>query len=188
MNSCKNCNAWRCGKVLWVIRILTWLAMLIFGVMKLWWWAEGMAWLWSAAPNLLPFLSFLPDIARGWIATIGEILAWLLLISGCGIFVRAGALLTLLIMIFAWNAGGLNPNLILVSLWALIALFCGWGCWKICGPWCPCNKMWWCTCSGGSCKGWSCSTGMCDCKDENCTCADKKSCNCKDGKCTCKIK
>ncbi len=167
---------------MWVIRILTWLAMLYFWISKLWWWSEGMSQLWGAAPALLPFLWFLSNAVRWRIATIGEILAWILLISWCRILSRSGAILTILIMIFAWNAVWFNTNLILVTIWALAVLACGPWCWKICGKWCPCNKWW--------CKDWACSMGACvwcGCKDWSCGCdKSKSSCwSCKDWDCKC---
>jgi len=149
-----------CGKVLWVLRIITWAILIIFGLGKFWWWSEWMAELGSAATNLLPFLSVIPTVARWWIAAISEVVAWLFIISWCRLLVSKWAILALLIMVFAWTSQWISVPLIIVSAWALVALFVGPGSRKFC-PWaCPCKDEW------GRCCSW---TGACWCeKDGSC--------------------
>lgn len=110
-------------KILWVIRVIAGILLLLAWLGKF---GGDMSQLWAAAPGLLWFLDFLPNSTRGWIATIGEILAgaWLLL----GYKTRLAGLLWLIIMIFAWNALGwsMDPKLLITLIWSAIAAFL-WG-------------------------------------------------------------
>ncbi len=133
------------GKVLGAIRILVGLAMLIFGVMKFGAPADAQAFIGGAGHKL--GLTFLSIGTWFWIAVIGEIIAGLLLISGCKKLSSLGAILTLIIMVFAINAAGFDLNAILVSVGALVVLVMGPGCRGFCKF--PC------------CKGGSCDTGAC---------------------------
>ena len=77
-------------------------------------------------------LGFLSVATWFWIAVIGEIVAGLLLILG-GKSAKTGAILTLIIMIFAGNAIGWNLAMLqwtLTTLAALVVLFYGTGCWS----------------------------------------------------------
>lgn len=140
---------WKSGmqhKVIWGIRIVTWLVMLVFGIMKVAGWSAAMAQYWVAATDLLPFLDFLSDTTWGWIATAGEIISWLFLLSWCWIMVKYWAILALLIMVFAATQG-IMPPWIIVVIWSLVVLTKWWGARKLCGKWCPCNKW----CNSGTC-------------------------------------
>ena len=90
-----------CSKILWILRILLGIGMLWAGVSKLGIPAEMHTMVGMAAHQVgLTFLS-----TETWfrIATIGEILAWLFLISGCCKLTKWGAGLTVIIMLFALN-------------------------------------------------------------------------------------
>lgn len=110
-------------KILWVIRVIAGALLLLAWLGKF---GGDMSQLGAAAPWLLWFLDFLPNSARGWVATIGEILAgaWLLLWYKT----RLAGLLWFIIMIFAWNAIGwsLDPKLLFILIWSAIAAFL-WG-------------------------------------------------------------
>jgi uncharacterized membrane protein YphA (DoxX/SURF4 family) len=67
-------------------------------------------------------MDFLSITTWFWIAVIGEIIAGLLLLSGCKKLSKIGAILTLIVMVFAVNAAGFSPNAIVVSAFALIIL------------------------------------------------------------------
>ncbi len=141
--------------------------MLAFGIMKVAGWSAWMAQYWAAATDLLPFLGFLSAVAWGWIATIGEIIAWLFLLSGCRILSKAWAILALVIMAFA-STQWIMPPWIVVVLWSLVVLTQWPWARKLCGKWCPCNKCSWGSCAcdknDGSCgcDAWWCSDGSCE--------------------------
>lgn len=148
----KNCAL--CSKVTGVIRILLGAAMIYFGVSKFGAWPEMQAFVGGAAHKL--GLTFLSVWVWFWIAMIGEIVVGLMLILWFK--TRLAALLTLVIMVFAYAATGWNilwnMNALIVSIASLVILWKGTGDWAVC--WC--NK-WSCeTKSTGGCCGGSCHT------------------------------
>ncbi len=127
-------------KVVWAVRILLGLGMLIFGNMKFGADAEMQAFVGGAGHSILPFLSV---GAWFWIATIGEIVAGLRLLSG----VKGGAMLTILIMLFALNATWFaDPKAWIFLIAAIAVIVFKWGAWKCGAKWCGCKK-WSCKCS-----------------------------------------
>lgn len=150
---------------MWILRILAWLAFLIFWVMKFWAPADKIAFIWWAWNDILPFLGIK---ARFWIATVWEILVWLILISWCKKFLKAWALIWAIIMLVALNATWWSePKAWILLAICLATVFCGWWCFCLCPA--PCCKWW--DCKDGSCStekcwsgktdkccGWSCST------------------------------
>lgn len=131
-------------KIIWAVRILLWLGMLIFGLMKLGAPAEMQSFVGNAGHSLFPFLS--ADI-RFWIATIWEIIAWLWLLSG----IKGGAILTIIIMLFALNATWFaDPKAWLFLVAALAVIVFKWWAWRCCT-----NKK----CCGD--KDWNCKDGSC---------------------------
>jgi hypothetical protein len=92
-----------------------------------------------------------------------------MLLSGCKKIAKLGAILTLIIMVFAINAMGFDPNAIIVTIGALVVLVMGPGCWGICPGKC---------CKKGDCCGDTCNDGTCDtkgtcpmCKTSPCSCS-----------------
>ena len=114
--------------LLGVVRILAWLDLLVFGLMKLG--ADNaMKEMVGGAGHALG-LTFLPITTWFWIAVVGEILAWLMLV--CGKRAKYGAILALIIMVFAINAKwvdaqAIDPNAIFVALVSLAVLVFGSG-------------------------------------------------------------
>ncbi len=157
MNNCKPC-----AKITWIIRILVWAAMLYFGVMKLWADAGKIAFIWWAAHDL--GLTFLSVTTWYWIALIGQIVSWILLLLWWK--ATCGAALTLIIFIFIWNTKDWNllsdPKAGLICIGALIVLFKGSGTWALqeeSGAFCKYCKWWSCgTKPSWGCCGWSCHT------------------------------
>ena len=90
-----------CSKILGVFRIALALGMLYFWLKKLGATPENAAFIWWAAH--LMWLTFLSVGVRFWIATIAELLAAILLFSGCKSCTKWWALLTIIVMIFALN-------------------------------------------------------------------------------------
>lgn len=136
------------GKVLGAIRIIVWLMMLAFGIMKFgapMEMKEMVGGAWAALG-----LDFLSTMTWFWLAVAGEIVAWLLLLSGCKKLVKVGAVLALIIMVFAINATGFDPKALVVVIGSLAVLAMWPGCWTLCKM--PC------------CKGGACCTkdGTCD--------------------------
>lgn len=128
------------GKVLGAIRIFVWAFMLFMWVMKFG--ADdatvqmvGGAW---AALGL----DFLSVNTRFWIAVAWEITAWLLLLTWCKKLSKLGAVLALIIMVFAINATGFDPKAIVVVIGSLVVLTMWTGSWTLCKMAC---------CKGGAC-------------------------------------
>ncbi len=111
------------GKILGIIRVVAGVLILIAGLGKF---GGDMSQVGGAAPALLPFLWFLSNTAWGRAAAIWQVLAWAGLILWYK--TRLAGLLAAIIMIFAWNVIGweLNPTLLVILLWAIIAAFM-WG-------------------------------------------------------------
>ncbi len=141
-----------CHKIMGVIRIVLWLAMLYFGVMKILGPVEMHALVWGAA-HKFSFLTFLSTEVRFWIATVGEILAGLFLVTGH--WYKIGAALTLIIMAFAINAMGFGLLPVAVAVAAIAVLIWGAGAWRMCHGSCCSHDG---GCCGG-CKGGKCSNG-----------------------------
>lgn len=117
-------------KVLWVVRILLGLGMLAFGIMKLA--AAGnaeMVQMVGSAGHAM-WLTFLSITAWFWIAAIWETLAGAFLLTGH--WYKYGAILTIIIMIFAINAAGPMVNAIGFLVAAVLILWMGPGAWMIC--------------------------------------------------------
>lgn len=131
------------SQALMVLRILLGIAMIYFGATKFGADANKMAFIGWAAYGL--GLTFLSTTTWFWVATIGEILAWILLIMGkC--YTKYGAGLTLIIMIFVGNAIGWNfadPMFSSVFFLSIVVL---WLDWYLCES---CDDK---TCCGGSCS------------------------------------
>ena len=112
------------GKILGIIRVVAGVLILIAGLGKF---GGDMSQVGGAAPALLPFLWFMSNTAWGRAAAIWQVLA------GAGLILwyktRLAGLLAAIIMIFAWNVIGweLDPKLLIILLWALIAAFMWWG-------------------------------------------------------------
>lgn len=144
------------SSVVWLVRILLGAAMIFFWASKFGMWPEGQAMIWWAAH--LVWLTFLSATTWFWIAVIGEVVAWVLLLFWWK--TKIWALLTLLIMVFAWNFTGwdLNINAIAVSLAAIIVLVWGPGKWacdkKCCGGCTPEGK----DCCGSKTWPWCCGS------------------------------
>lgn len=130
-------------KVLGIIRILLGAGMLFFWVMKLMQMGDpGTVEMVGGAGHAMG-LKFLSVTVWFWIATIGEILAGAMLLTGHKY--KVGAILTIIIMAFAINAVGMDPKAIAFLVGAILVLVMGPGCWMLC----PCK----------SCK--ACCSGMC---------------------------
>lgn len=149
-----------CSKVVWVIRILLGAVMLYFWIMKFSADADMIAFIWWAAHGM--WLTFLSLTTWFWIATIGEILAWLMLLFGW--HTKWGAILALIIMFFAYSATGWdiigNYKSLIVTIASLVILFSGSGDWAICPEDGCCSKKWW-----YSLWWWGCCGGWCHDKD-----------------------
>lgn len=148
----KNCAL--CGKVTGVIRILLGAAMIYFGASKFGAWPEMQAFVGGAAHNL--GLTFLSVGVWFWIAMIAEIVVWLMLIVWFK--TRLAAVVTLVIMVFAYSATGWdilwNTNALIVSLASLIVLWKWTGAWAVCGcKWRSCPTK-----PNGGCCWWHCHT------------------------------
>jgi len=141
MNCSGNCASMK-GKVLGVVRILLWLFMIFMWVMKFGAPAEMVEMIWGAGAAL--GLDFLSITTWFWLAVIGELLAGILLLTGCNKLSKIGAILALIIMVFAVNAVGFNTNSIIVSIAALVILIMGPGAWTCCKmsccTWGACSK------------------------------------------------
>jgi len=104
--------------------------MLYFGAMKIG--ASDMMVNFVGGAGAKMGLGFLSVHTWFWIAVIGEIVAGLFLLLG-GKWTKIGAILTLIIMMFAGNAIGWNFSMVnwtLTTLAALVMLFYGTGCWS----------------------------------------------------------
>ena len=134
------------AKVLGGLRILLWVFMLAMWVMKFGADAATMEMVGGAWAAL--WLWFLSVGTWFWIAVAWEIIAWAMLLSGCKKLVKLGAILTLIIMVFAIGATGFGANAIVTTIAALVILVMWGWCWTLCKLSC--------------CKGGSCSTGACD--------------------------
>lgn len=145
-----NCSTWTCKTrhtAVGVIRILLGIAMIAFWVMKLGANAEMIEMVGSAWAAM--WLDFLSTTTWFWIAVVGEILAWILLLTWCKLCSKIWAVVALIIMVFAVNAVWFNLNAILVIIFALVVLVFGPG------------KRCFCTCK--ACKKWGCcGTGTCN--------------------------
>lgn len=161
-----------CNKVLGVLRI-------VFGLWMLWAWISKI----SASPEMIAGvgsaahmlgLTFLSTTAWFWIAVVGEILAWLFLVSGCCKLTKVWAILTLVIMVFALNMlGWTTPDTIIAWLFVVVAIaLLVWGRGSRC--FCP-----FACCKGvACCEGGCCDSGMksCACCKPGCTCGDCAAC------------
>jgi len=145
MSSCA-----RCKKVIGALRILLWIAMLYFGIMKL-----------SASPEIVEivggagvamWLTFFSIKTRFWIAVIGELLAGAMLVLGA--CARVGGIITFIIMVFVINATGRGWLPVVIAIVALL----------IARKWAGARAVIKCPCC---CKG-------CDMKGESC-CSESSS-------------
>jgi len=152
----KNCS--RCSQVTGAIRIIVGAALLFFGITKLGADPATQEMLGSAAHKF--GLTFLSTTVWFWLAVAWEIIAGLSLLFGYKS--KSGAILAIIIMIFAWNFTGrnMNVNAILVLIGSLIVLWKGSGSWAVqpCGS---CGTGWSCSTKSTSCCGW----GSCGMKD-----------------------
>lgn len=160
-----------CSMITGSVRIITWTALLFFGITKLMSYPEAIG-IWAAAHQF--WLTFLSIETWFWIAVVAEILAWVQLLFGWK--ARAWAVLTVIIMIFAWNFTwwNMNINAALIMLWALVVLIKWTGAWAI-EPTGKCGKE----CIVKWCCGWTCSCKkwLCTCETWNCTCWGSKCCS-----------
>lgn len=123
----------------------------------------GVGW----AGHLL-WLTFLSAATWFWIAVVGEIIAWLFLVSGCCKLTKVGAILTLIIMVFALNMlGWTTPDTLIPWLFVVVSIvLLVWGRGARC--FCTCAACKACTdgscCSWGSCASATMSDGMKDIK------------------------
>ncbi len=155
-----------CNKILGALRLLIWVGMLAMGIMKL-----------NVTPDMITmvggawhqmWLTFLSMSTWFWIATLGEIIAWLFLVSGCCKLTKIGAWLTVVIMIFALNSlWWTTPDTVLAWVFFVIAAsILVWGRGARC--FCTCAACKTCTdgscCSWGSCASATMSDGMKDIK------------------------
>lgn len=143
-----------CNKILGGLRIIFGLWMLWAGLSKLFGAnPEMMAWVGGAGHML--GLTFLSTTAWFWIAVAGEIIAWLFLVSGCCKLTKVGAILTLVIMVFALNMLGWTTSDTLIPwlfvIVSIVLLVYGRGARCFCK--CTACKM----CTDGWC-GWTCWT------------------------------
>jgi hypothetical protein len=150
-----------CNKILGGLRIIFGLWMLWAGLSKLFAVTPDMiAWVWSAG-HLLG-LTFLSVSSWFWIAVVGEIIAWLFLVSWCCKLTKVGAVLTLIIMVFALNMlGWTTPDTLIAWLFVVVSVaLLVYGQWARCFCGFPCCK-WGKACTDGSCcAGGSCGTDM----------------------------
>jgi uncharacterized membrane protein YphA (DoxX/SURF4 family) len=150
-----------CNKILGGVRIIFGLWMLWAGLSKLFAVTpEMMAWVWSAG-HLLG-LTFLSVNSWFWIAVVGEIIAWLFLVSWCCKLTKVGAVLTLIIMVFALNMlGWTTPDTLIPWLFVVVSIaLLVYGPWARCFCGFPCCKYG-ANCAGGSCcGGGTCGTDM----------------------------
>lgn len=152
----KNCSP-VCWKILWGVRILAGLWILWWWLMKLWASPEMMQMVGSAWPAM--WLTFFGVTTWFWIAVVGEILAWLFLVSGCRKLTGIGAGLTIVIMLFALNLmGWTTPDTLLAWIFLAIGIgifIMGRGARCFCVG--PCCKKWSSDKSTtGCCGGWTC--------------------------------
>lgn len=150
-----------CNKILGAIRIIAGLWMLWAGLSKLFAVTpEMMAWV-GGAGHLLG-LTFLSVNAWFWIAVVGEIIAWLFLVSWCCKLTKVGAVLTLIIMVFALNMLGWTTGMTLIPwLFVLVSLaLLVYGPWARCFCGFPCCKYGATCASGSCCGGGACGTDM----------------------------
>lgn len=121
----KSCSTGGCKTkktVLTILSLALGLGMLIFGLMKFGAPIEMQEWIGGAAHQA--GLTFLSISTWFWIATIGEIIAGILLLIGCSKGKKAGALLTIIIMLVALNSTGwVDAKAYVFAAVALVVLF-----------------------------------------------------------------